>query len=112
MAVQNLVAPVTQRLAESPSELRLPRERNRRMDDASPRRLRPTLRFTRLFQDAVERPIDRHSSITRMLEHAQEPIFHCAPIEVFDNMQNFQDGRSRVGWTRKSGDVAEGPKYG
>jgi len=32
-----------------------------------------------------------------MLEHAQEPIFHRTPIEIFDNMQNFQDGRSRVG---------------
>ena len=71
------------------------------MDYASPRQLGPALRFPRLFQDAVERPIDWHPSIARMLEHPQEPIFHCAPIEVFDNMQNFQDGRVKVGRTRR-----------
>ena len=73
------------------------------MEYASPRRLGSAIQFARLFEDAVERPIDRHSSIARMLEHPQEPIFHRAPIEIFDNMQNFQDGRLAIGRTRRFG---------
>ena len=99
MAMQNLVVPLTQRLAKSLNELYLPRKRNLGMHHASPPGLGLPLRSTRLFQDAVERPIDRHSSIARMPEHAQEPVFHRTPIEVFDNMQNSQDGGLKVGGT-------------
>src|ERR1700758_3438883 len=77
------------------------------MDYPGPRSLGPVVPFTGLFQDAIERPIDRHASIARMLEHPQKPIFHGAPIEVFDNMQNFQDGRLRSAGQKDSMTVAE-----
>ena len=92
VTVQNVILAMPQLTAQGADKLRFLHQGNGRMDHAGAERARPLVHRSRLLEDAIKGPIDFYSLFTRMPEHPEEPIFHCAAVEIFDNVEDSQHG--------------------
>ena len=59
------------------------------MDYRHPQRLHLLIKRTRFLLNTIERPIKVYAGRTRMPQHAYEPIFDRAAIQIFNNVNDF-----------------------
>jgi hypothetical protein len=55
---------------------------------------------------AIEGPIKIYAPPPRMSQHPHEPIFHCAAVKVFSDVEDFQIGQKPIAMLGLSG-IAE-----
>ena len=62
------------------------------MDHAGAESARLLVLFSGLLEDAIKGPIEVDFLLARTPKHPKQPIFHCAAVELFDDMEDFQNG--------------------
>jgi hypothetical protein len=91
VTMQNVILAPPKLRAQGPDEVRFLHQGSGRMDHAGAKRIRLHVHRSRLLEDTIKSPISVYFLFPRMREHAEEPILYSAAVEVFNDVEDFQN---------------------